>query len=39
VDLAKGDFRMKPGKDTGIKGFVPVPFDKIGLNPNNKQTK
>jgi hypothetical protein len=39
VDMAKGDFRMKRGKDTGIKGFEPIPFDKIGLNPNNKETK
>ena len=39
VDMAKGDFRMKRGKDPGIKGFAPIPFDKIGLNPNNKQTK
>jgi hypothetical protein len=31
VNAAKGDFRMKRGADIGIKGFAPIPFDKIGL--------
>jgi len=30
---------MKRGKDTGIKGFAPVPFDKMGLSSNSKETK
>ena len=30
ADIAKGDFRMQPGKEAGIKGFEPIPFDNIG---------
>jgi hypothetical protein len=30
VDLEHGDFRMKPGTDVGLKGFAPVPFEKMG---------
>jgi hypothetical protein len=39
VDLAHGDFRLKPGVDIGLKGFAPVPFDKMGLSSNSKETK
>jgi hypothetical protein len=39
VDLAHGDFRLKPGTDIGLKGFAPISFDKIGPVPNNKETK
>jgi hypothetical protein len=30
VDGVKGNFALKPGADTGIAGFVPIPFEKIG---------
>jgi hypothetical protein len=39
VDLAHGDFRLKPSADVGLKGFAPVPFDKMGLVPNKLETK
>ena len=31
VDPANGNFALKPGADTGIPGFEPIPFEKIGL--------
>jgi hypothetical protein len=31
VDAAAGDFRMQPGREAGLKGFAPIPFEKIGL--------
>jgi hypothetical protein len=31
ADMAKGDFRFKPGVNLGIPGFEPIPFEKIGL--------
>jgi len=34
ADIAKGDFRMRPGKEAGIKGFEPIPFDNIGWKEN-----
>ncbi len=37
VDGAAGNFALKPGADTGIAGFQPIPFDKIGLK--NKAAK
>jgi hypothetical protein len=30
VDGANGNFALKPGADTGILGFQPIPFDQIG---------
>ena len=30
VDGVHGNFALKPGADTGIPGFQPIPFDKIG---------
>ena len=31
VDAANGNFALKPGADTGIPGFQPIPFAKIGM--------
>ncbi|MCP5535737.1 MAG: right-handed parallel beta-helix repeat-containing protein [Akkermansiaceae bacterium] len=31
VDPANGDFSLKPGADTGIPDWKPIPFQKIGL--------
>ena len=30
VDGAAGNFTLRPDADTGIPGFAPIPFDKIG---------
>jgi hypothetical protein len=31
VDPTNGNYALKPGADTGIPGFKPIPFEKIGL--------
>ena len=31
VDAANDNFALKPDADTGIPGFEPIPFEKIGL--------
>ena len=34
VDPARGNYGIKPGADTGIEGFTPIPFDEMGLIKN-----
>ncbi|MCX6997117.1 MAG: right-handed parallel beta-helix repeat-containing protein [Kiritimatiellaeota bacterium] len=31
VDGPRGNFALKPAADTGIEGFEPIPFERIGL--------
>ena len=34
VDAAKGDFRLRKDSPALKRGFKPIPFDKIGLVPD-----